>query len=57
MAISHWVHINTYLSLAVIVTILIAAIVFSVRRNADETPDRTQESADRALVAQPSGKG
>ncbi|MGZ5384671.1 MAG: TerC family protein [Acidimicrobiia bacterium] len=32
MAISHWYHMNTYLSLAVIVAILIAAIVFSLRR-------------------------
>jgi tellurite resistance protein TerC len=32
MAISHWCPINTYVSLAVIVTILIAAIVFSLRR-------------------------
>ena len=32
MAISHWYHMNTYLSLAIIVSILIAAIVFSLRR-------------------------
>ncbi len=32
MAISHWYHMNTYLSLAIIVAILIAAIVFSLRR-------------------------
>ncbi len=31
MTVSHWYHMNTYLSLAVIATILIAAIVFSVR--------------------------
>ena len=32
MAISHWYHMNTYLSLAIIVAMLIAAIVFSLRR-------------------------
>ncbi len=32
MAISHWYHMNTYLSLTIIVAILIAAIVFSLRR-------------------------
>jgi tellurite resistance protein TerC len=32
MAVSHWYHMNTYLSLAIIVTMLIAAIVFSMRR-------------------------
>ncbi|MDF1595826.1 MAG: TerC family protein [Acidimicrobiia bacterium] len=32
MAISHWFHMNTYLSLAIIVTMLVAAIVFSMRR-------------------------
>ena len=32
MAISHWYHMNTYVSLAIIVTMLVAAIVFS--RNA-----------------------
>ena len=32
MAISHWYHMNTYLSLTIIISILIAAIVFSLRR-------------------------
>jgi tellurite resistance protein TerC len=32
MAISHWYHMNTYVSLAIIMTMLVAAIVFSVRR-------------------------
>jgi tellurite resistance protein TerC len=31
MAVSHWYHMNTYASLAIIVVMLIAAIVFSVR--------------------------
>jgi predicted tellurium resistance membrane protein TerC len=32
MSISHWFHMNTYVSLAIIVTILIAAIIFSIER-------------------------
>ncbi len=32
MTVSHWYHLNTYLSLAVILVILTAAIVFSMRR-------------------------
>jgi tellurite resistance protein TerC len=32
MAISHWYHLNTYVSLAIIVTMLAAAVVFSARR-------------------------
>lgn len=32
MSISHWVHMNTYVSLAIIVAMLVAAIVFSERR-------------------------
>jgi tellurite resistance protein TerC len=32
MAISHWYHMNTYVSLAIIMTMLAAAIVFSLRR-------------------------
>ena len=31
MAISHWYHMNTYLSLAIIVSLLVAAIVFSLQ--------------------------
>ncbi len=33
MTVSHWIHLNTYLSLAIIVAMLTAAIVFSLRRN------------------------
>ena len=33
MAFSHWIHLNTYVSLVVILGMLTAAIVFSVRRN------------------------
>ena len=32
MSISHWYHINTYVSLAIIIAMLAAAIVFSIRR-------------------------
>jgi tellurite resistance protein TerC len=34
MSVSHWIHMNTYVSLAIIVAMLIAAIVFSLRRQA-----------------------
>jgi tellurite resistance protein TerC len=34
MSISHWYHINTYVSLAIIISMLVAAIVFSIRRAA-----------------------
>ncbi len=33
MAVSHWYHLNTFIALGVIMTILVAAIVFSIRRN------------------------
>ena len=33
MAVSHWYHMNTYVSLGIIVTMLAAAIVFSMRRD------------------------
>jgi tellurite resistance protein TerC len=33
MTVAHWFHLNTYLSLAIIVAMLAAAIVFSLRRN------------------------
>ena len=33
MTVSHWFHLNTYLSLGIIVAMLVAAIVFSLRRN------------------------
>ncbi|MEZ5228069.1 MAG: TerC/Alx family metal homeostasis membrane protein [Acidimicrobiales bacterium] len=32
MTISHWYHLNTYVSLAIIATMLVAAIVFSLQR-------------------------
>ncbi len=33
MTVSHWFHLNTYLSLGIIVAILVAAIVFSIKKN------------------------
>ncbi|MGQ0431931.1 MAG: TerC family protein [Microthrixaceae bacterium] len=44
MAVSHWYHLSTYASLAVIVTMLAAAIALSVRRNATTSalPDPDQ---------------
>lgn len=33
MTISHWIHFNTFLSLAVICALLVAGIIFSIRRN------------------------
>ena len=33
MTVSHWYHMNTYLSLAIIVSMLVIAVVLSVRRN------------------------
>jgi tellurite resistance protein TerC len=36
MAASHWYHLNTYVSLAVILTMLVAAIVFSMLRSRSE---------------------
>jgi tellurite resistance protein TerC len=38
MTISHWFHMNTYLSLAVIVSMLTIAVVMSIRRNKSLTP-------------------
>jgi tellurite resistance protein TerC len=35
MSISHWYHMNTYVSLAIIIAMLAAAIVFSMRRAAE----------------------
>jgi tellurite resistance protein TerC len=40
MTVSHWFHLNTYISLGVILAMLTAAILFSVRRNRREgTPE------------------
>lgn len=44
MAVSHWYHMNTYVSLAIIVTMLIAAIVFS-QRHAKRVDALTREPA------------
>jgi tellurite resistance protein TerC len=42
MTVSHWFHVSTYLSLAIIVAMLVAAIVFSQRRQAQQ---RQQQGA------------
>jgi tellurite resistance protein TerC len=40
MVVSHWIHLNTYLSLAVILAILAAAIVASINRtNRDQSSE------------------
>ena len=36
MTVSHWFHLNTYVSLTIILAMLVAAIVFSLRRNKRE---------------------
>jgi tellurite resistance protein TerC len=33
MALSHWIHLNTYVSLVIILGMLVAAIIFSLRYN------------------------
>jgi tellurite resistance protein TerC len=38
MTVSHWVHVNTYLSLGVILAMLVAAIVLSIRRTGSADP-------------------
>jgi tellurite resistance protein TerC len=38
MTVSHWYHMNTYISLGIIVAMLVAAIVFSQRRQSRERP-------------------
>ena len=43
MTVSHWFHVNTYLSLAVIVAMLAAAVVFSVQRNRAARADEEEE--------------
>ena len=48
MSISHWFHLNTYVSLAIILTMLTLAITFSVRRNsqlAGRPPDEALEGS------------
>ena len=42
MAVSHWFHVNTFVALGVIMTILVAAIILSIRRN--------EAATDRVIV-------
>ncbi len=41
MAVSHWFHLNTYVSLAIIIGMLVAAVVFSARRTAQSRESGT----------------
>ena len=43
MAVSHWVHMNTYLSLVIIVAMLGSAIALSVERRTEPTGTRCRE--------------
>jgi tellurite resistance protein TerC len=49
MVVSHWLHLNTYVSLVVILGMLAAAIIFSLRRNriqlARDAPDLSDQDA------------
>jgi tellurite resistance protein TerC len=49
MAVSHWFHLNTYVSLGIILAMLVAAILFSVRRN------RLVAAAGARDAAEPAG--
>jgi TerC family integral membrane protein len=46
MSISHWFHINTYVSLAIIIATLAAAVVFSIRRAAQIEREHAHSGAD-----------
>lgn len=46
MAVSHWYHLNTYISLAVIATMLAASIAFSLRRAAATNPTALEPASD-----------
>ncbi len=48
MAVSHWYHLNTYISLAVIVALLVFAIVASLRRDPHFGPDEHEQAHDHA---------
>ena len=43
MTISHWIHVDTYASLAIIVAVLVTAVVVSLRRKPSEGPERVQD--------------
>ncbi len=46
MIVTHWYHLDTYLSLAVIITMLCVAIVFSARHQRHQDPRLDQSTAD-----------
>ena len=43
MTISHWIHVDTYASLAIIVAMLVTAIVLSLRRKPSGEPEAAQD--------------
>ena len=49
MSISHWYHLNTYVSLAIILTMLTLAITFSVRRNGQLVGRPPDEALERSV--------
>lgn len=49
MSISHWYHLNTYVSLAIILTMLTLAITFSVRRNGQLDGRPPDEALERSV--------
>ncbi len=48
MTVSHWYHLNTYLSLAIILTMLVAAIVLSQRRSAQHLGESSGDTSTGA---------
>lgn len=49
MSISHWYHLNTYVSLAIILTMLTLAITFSMRRNGQLVGRPPDEALERSV--------
>ena len=43
MTISHWIHVDTYASLAIIVAMLVTAVVVSLRRKPSAGPEPVQD--------------
>jgi tellurite resistance protein TerC len=49
MAVSHWYHLNTYVSLAVILVMLTLAITFSMKRNGQQGAGAPAEALERSV--------
>jgi tellurite resistance protein TerC len=49
MAVSHWYHLNTYVSLAVILVMLTLAITFSLKRNGQQGAGTPAEALERSV--------